>query len=98
MELVRQGREYASIAPTCRVKIAEHAFGFIKEDAVVCSGRSDLAVININDVVDPNPLILAGSHASITASQQTEANLSLRDRSTTERHGVRARHRSRGNL
>ncbi|KAG8893102.1 translation initiation factor eIF-2B subunit alpha, partial [Tulasnella sp. 408] len=34
-ELVRQGKEYAETAQSSRDKIAEHAFGFIKEDAVI---------------------------------------------------------------
>ncbi|KAG8902724.1 translation initiation factor eIF-2B subunit alpha [Tulasnella sp. 403] len=33
-ELVRQGKEYAATAPSCRDRISEHAFGFIKENAV----------------------------------------------------------------
>ncbi|KAG9010703.1 translation initiation factor eIF-2B subunit alpha [Tulasnella sp. JGI-2019a] len=34
-DLVRQGKEYAATATSCREKIAEHAFGFIKEDAII---------------------------------------------------------------
>ncbi|KIO34450.1 hypothetical protein M407DRAFT_64447 [Tulasnella calospora MUT 4182] len=39
-ELVRQGKEYAETAQSSRDKIAEHAFGFIKEDAILTHSYS----------------------------------------------------------
>jgi len=58
-ELVAQGREYCSkIARECREKIANHAFGFIKDEAVVLTHSYSRVVIKA--------LLMAGKQKRIS--------------------------------
>jgi translation initiation factor eIF-2B subunit alpha len=77
-ELVRQGQNYARDALTFRMKIAELALGFIKDDSVV----STISIIIIGYTLthvwkDPHPFLFTSSDENSVKSPRAETNLRL---------------------